>query len=147
MTSNPVSTKENAPMHQPLILAGLMLLAGLSPVFAKDATSFTDDAGRVVDIPAEPLRIVSLQDLAITVPLLELGVTPVGSHGRTTAEGVPFIRSSAVLTGVDFDNSTIQFVGNLPVDVEAVAALEPDLILTTPWQTADIDQLAAGRTS
>ena len=56
---------------------------------------------------------------------------------------VPFIRSSDVLTGIDFDNSDIKFVGNLPADVEAVAALEPDLILTTPWQTADVNQLAA----
>ena len=115
----------------------------VAPALAQQTSSFTDDAGRVVEVPTHPLRIVSLHDLAITVPLLELGVTPVGSHGRTTAEGVPFIRSSDVLTGVDFDNSDIKFVGNLPADVEAVAALEPDLILTTPWQTASVEQLAA----
>jgi len=122
-----------------------LLLAALlaAPAFAQETHSFTDDLGRTVDIPTQPLRIVSLQDLAITVPLLELGITPVGSHGRTTAEGVPFIRSSAVLTGVDFDNSDIKFVGNLPADVEAIAALEPDLILTTPWQTTPIAQLEA----
>lgn len=112
------------------------------PALAQDTTSFTDDRGRVVEVPTAPKRIVSLHDVSLTLPLLELGVIPVGSHGRTTAEGEPFIRSSAVLTGVDFDNSTIQFVGNLPADVEAVAALEPDLILTTPWQTAPVDQLA-----
>ena len=122
--------------------AGLTLLLAL-PTLAQETRSFTDDAGRTMDIPTRPVRIVSLQDLAITVPLLELGVTPVGSHGRTTAEGQPFIRSSDVLTGIDFDNSDIKFVGNLPADVEAVAALEPDLILTTPWQTAPVEQLAA----
>lgn len=130
-------------MFKHLIAVGILALAGLSTVSAQETRSFTDDAGRTMDIPAQPLRIVSLQDLAITVPLLELGVTPIGSHGRTTAEGVPFIRSSDVLTGVDFDNSTIQFVGNLPADVEAIAALEPDLILTTPWQTAPVEQLEA----
>lgn len=139
----PATTKEATMRKLTLFAAGLLLLAGLAPAFAQETRSFTDDTGRVVDIPVEPLRIVSLQDLAITVPLLELGVTPVGSHGRTTAEGVPFIRASDVLTGVDFDNSDIKFVGNLPADVEAVAALEPDLILTTPWQTADVNQLAA----
>lgn len=113
------------------------------PALAQETRSFTDDAGRTVEIPAEPLRIVSLHDLSLTIPLIELGVMPIGSHGRTTAEGVPFIRSSDVLTGVDFDNSDIAFVGNLPADVEAVAALEPDLILTTPWQTATVEQLAA----
>lgn len=122
---------------------GILVLAGLTAGIAQETRSFTDDAGRTIDIPTKPLRIVSLQDLAITVPLLELGVTPVGSHGRTTAEGQPFIRSSDVLTGIDFDNSDIKFVGNLPADVEAVAALEPDLILTTPWQTAPVEQLEA----
>lgn len=121
-------------------LIGLLLAA---PAQAQDLRAFTDDAGRVVDIPAKPLRIVSLQDLVLTVPLLELGVTPVGSHGRTTEQGEPLIRSSRVLTGIDFDNSGIAFVGNLPADVEAVAALEPDLILTTPWQTAPLEQLEA----
>lgn len=126
-----------------LLGAAALVVAATLPAVAQDTRPFTDDIGRTVDIPAQPLRIVSLQDLAITVPLLELGVTPVGSHGRTTADGVPFIRSSDVLTGVDFDNSTIKFVGNLPADVEAVAALEPDLILTTPWQTAPVEQLEA----
>lgn len=130
-------------MFKQLIAAGILVLAGLTTSLAQETRSFTDDAGRTVEIPTRPLRIVSLQDLAITVPLLELGVTPVGSHGRTTAEGQPFIRSSGVLTGIDFDNSEIKFVGNLPADVEAVAALEPDLILTTPWQTAPVEQLAA----
>ncbi len=124
-------------------LAAALFVATLSlPALAQDTRTFTDDAGRAVEIPTHPLRIVSLHDVSLTLPLLELGVTPVGSHGRTTAEGEPFIRSSAVLTGVDFTNSTIEFVGNLPADVEAVAALEPDLILTTPWQTAPVDQLA-----
>lgn len=130
-------------MFKQLIAAGILIAAGLTSSLAQETRSFTDDAGRTVEIPTKPLRIVSLQDLAITVPLLELGVTPVGSHGRTTAEGQPFIRSSGVLTGIDFDNSDIAFVGNLPADVEAVAALEPDLILTTPWQTAPVEQLAA----
>lgn len=123
------------------ILAAAALLA--APAFAQETRSFTDDTGRTVDIPVEPMRIVALHDLSITVPMIELGFMPVGSHGRTTAEGTPFIRSSKVLTGVDFDNSEIQFVGNLPADVEAIAALEPDLILTTPWQTADVAQLQA----
>lgn len=128
-------------MLKPLILAGMIALAGLAPAIAQETRSFTDDAGRTVDIPTQPLRIVALHDLSLTVPLIELGVYPIGSHGRTTPENMPFIRSSKVLTGVDFDNSGIAFVGNLPADVEAVAALEPDLILTTPWQTANVEQL------
>ncbi|WP_338609583.1 ABC transporter substrate-binding protein [Pelagibacterium nitratireducens] len=124
-----------------IIAIGAIVFA--APVLAQETRSFTDDAGRIVEIPADPQRIASLQDLSITIPLIELGVHPVASHGRTTETGEGFIRSSKVLTGVDFDNSDIAFVGNLPVDIEAVAATEPDLIITTPWQTAPVEQLEA----
>ncbi|WP_404400397.1 ABC transporter substrate-binding protein [Pelagibacterium halotolerans] len=119
----------------------LALALAVSPAIAQETVSFTDDADRTVDIPANPQRIAALHDLSVTVPLIELGVYPVGSHGRTTEEGEGFIRSSKVLTGVDFDNSDIEFVGNYPVDIEAVAAVQPDLIITTPWQPAPVEQL------
>ena len=126
------------------IVAALAALGMLAlPAMGQDTHQFTDDAGRTVEIPADPQRIASLHDLSVTIPLIELGVHPVASHGRTTAEGEGFIRSSKVLTGVDFDNSEIEFLGNLPVDIEAVAASEPDLIITTPWQTAPVEQLEA----
>lgn len=128
-------------MKSRLLSICLTFALAISPALAQDTRSFTDDLGRVVEIPVDPQRIVSLHDLSITVPLIELGVFPVGSHGRTTEAGEGFIRSSKVLTGVDFDNSDIAFVGNLPADVEAVAALEPDLIITTSWQTASVEQL------
>ncbi|AEQ52354.1 ABC transporter substrate-binding protein [Pelagibacterium halotolerans] len=130
-------------MKTRLTVGMLAALLTITSVTAQETRSFTDDAGRTVEIPADPQRIVSLQDLSITIPLIELGVYPVASHGRTTESGEGFIRSSKVLTGVDFDNSDIAFVGNLPVDVEAVAAAEPDLIITTPWQTAPVEQLEA----
>ncbi|RVV96828.1 iron-siderophore ABC transporter substrate-binding protein [Mesobaculum littorinae] len=113
------------------------------PLAAQDMREVTDDLGRRVTIPADPQRIVSLHDTSLTVALLELGVMPVGSHGRTTPDGTPYIRSSDTATGVDFDTSDIAFVGGSPADVEAVAAARPDLIVTTSWQTADPDQLAA----
>ncbi|MBT1630313.1 iron-siderophore ABC transporter substrate-binding protein, partial [Klebsiella pneumoniae] len=72
---------------------------------------FTDDLGRKVTVPAHPKRIVSLHDLDITIPLIEPGLPPVASHGRTRPDGSHFIRSGALLTGVDFDNSSIAFIG------------------------------------
>lgn len=114
-----------------------------APAQAADTISFTDDLGRKVEIPTKPTAIVSMHDSVLTIPLIELGVIPAGSHGRETKEGVPFIRSGKGLTGYDFDNSSIKFVGNYPADVEKVAAVKPDLIITTPWQKAPIDQLQA----
>lgn len=127
-------------MNRLLVTAVAAVLAVL-PASAQDTRTITDGAGRTVEIPVHAQRIVSLHDLTITIPMIELGVFPVGSHGRTMEDGTPFIRSSAVLTGVDFDNSEIAFVGNNPADIEAISALQPDLILTTEWQGTPVDQL------
>lgn len=124
-----------------LILAAFAALLSILPASAQDTRTIIDGADRTVEIPVHAQRIVSLHDLTITIPMIELGVFPVGSHGRTTEDGTPFIRSSAVLTGVDFDNSEIAFVGNNPADIEAISALQPDLILTTEWQGTPVDQL------
>jgi ABC-type Fe3+-hydroxamate transport system, periplasmic component len=83
----------------------LVLCAGAAA--AADSQTFTDDLGRTVTVPLHPQRIVSMHDLDITIPLIELGVPPVASHGRTRPDGSHYLRSSAQLTGVDFDNSEI----------------------------------------
>lgn len=110
---------------------------------AAETRIYVDDLNRKVEIPVNPKAIASLHDSVLTIPLIELGVLPVGSHGRVTKKGVPFIRSGMGLTGYDFDNSNIQFLGNYPVDIEKVVAVKPDLIITTPWQKAPVDQLQA----
>ncbi|MBV7433895.1 ABC transporter substrate-binding protein [Cardiobacteriaceae bacterium TAE3-ERU3] len=123
--------------------AAMLLVAALQPLCAQETRQVTDDLGRTVDVPLHPERVASLHDTSITVALLELGVIPVGSHGRTTNEGDAHIRSGKLMSGMDFDNSDIAFLGNSPADIEKVAAVKPDLILTTTWQNADVDQLAA----
>ncbi|WMT87153.1 ABC transporter substrate-binding protein [Pelagibacterium sp. 26DY04] len=122
-------------------LAALATALVAGPALAQDSQVLTDGTGTEITVPADPQRVVSLHDTSLTVALLELGIVPVGSHGRTPENAQPNIRSGKLITGYDFDNSAIEFVGNLPADVEAVAALEPDLILTTDWQTADVGQL------
>lgn len=122
------------------ILLSLLVLFSVSAA-ATDTQQFTDDLGRVVTVPAHPQRIVSLHDLDITIPLIELGVPPVASHGRTRADGSHFLRSGALLTGVDFDNSTIRFIGTADIDIEAVAAMKPDLIITEPNRNTPVEQL------
>jgi iron complex transport system substrate-binding protein len=112
-----------------------------SSVLAGETRPFTDDLGRTVQVPAHPQRIVSMHDLDITIPLIELGVPPVASHGRTRADGSHYLRSSAELTGVDFDNSPIQFIGSADIDLEAIAAAKPDLIITEPNRNVPAEQL------
>lgn len=120
----------------------LWLLLSSSVWSAPATRAFTDDLGRVVQVPDNPRRIVSLHDLDITIPLIELGVIPAGSHGRTRPDGSHFLRASRLLTGVDFDNTPIQFIGSTDIDLEAVAALKPDLIITEPGRNTPLDQLA-----
>lgn len=114
----------------------------ISAVAGAQTQAFTDDLGRVVQVPAHPKRIVSMHDLDITIPLIELGISPVASHGRTRPDGSHYLRSSAQLTGVDFDNSDIKFIGTADIDLEAVAAAKPDLIITEPNRNVPIEQLA-----
>ena len=46
-----------------------------------------------------------------------------------------------MLTGVDFDNSQIAFNGTATIDIEAVAAAKPDLIITEPSRNTPVEQL------
>ena len=124
------------------VVFSMLLLVGFAVGAAEPTQTFTDDLNRKVVVPVHPKRIVSLHDLDITIPLIELGVPPVASHGRTRPDGSHYLRSSAQLTGVDFDNSAIQFIGTADIDLEAVAAAKPDLIITEPSRHVSVEQLA-----
>lgn len=119
----------------------LLLLTGAATQASTATQLFTDDLGRKVEVPLHPQRIVSLHDLDITIPLIELGVPPVASHGRTRPDGSHFIRSGTLLTGTDFDNSAIQYIGTADIDIEAIVAAKPDLIITEPGRSTPIEQL------
>ena len=123
------------------LIFSLLLLVGCTVQAAEPVQSFTDDLGRVVNVPLHPQRIVSLLDLDITIPLIELGVPPVASHGRTRPDGSHFLRSGVLLTGVDFDNSNMTYIGTADIDIEAIVAAKPDLIITEPSRNTPIEQL------
>lgn len=123
-----------------LLAAAVAVLA--LPAAAQDTRLVTDDLDREVEVPTDPQRIAVLHDKNLGTPLIELGVLPVGSHGRVTAGGEPFIRGSITVTGLDFDNSAIEFLGGNPADLERIAAVQPDLIITSTWQDADVTQLS-----
>lgn len=85
-------------------------------------------------IPTDPQRIVTLQDQNGLLPLMELGVRPVGSAGFLGDDGIQLFRR---MQGYATDG--IAFVGDIMgPDAEAVAALAPDLIIATPWTDLSI---------
>ena len=124
-----------------LSLLAILAIASPVPALAQETRAFTDDLGRVVDIPVHPERIASLHDLELTVPLLELGAPVVASHGRPGADGKQMIRASLLLTGQDFSEGGIADLGNNPIDLETLIGIQPDLIITSTWQQASVEQL------
>ncbi len=114
-----------------LLTAALLTLA--APVLAQETRSYTAANG-TFDIPVSPQRIVALNDQIVALPLYELGAPVIGSAGRTDAEGNHFLRGGMDTLGVDYANTDIAYIGGFnALDVEAIAALQPDLIIGGPY--------------
>lgn len=118
---------------RPILLAPALCLA--APVLALDCPdgqrAFVHGAGETC-IPSDPTRIVTLHDQNALLPLLELGVQPVGSAGLVDATGGHTFRRTQ-----GYDTTGVELVGRIgEPDPEAVAALGPDLIVATPFDDA-----------
>lgn len=118
-----------------------LAVAFAMPVHAQEMRAYTDDAGIEVQVPVDPQRIVSMHDSSLTTPLLELGIVPVGSFSRVDEAGNAYMRGTATLSGVTFENTDIAPIGGQEPDIEAIAALAPDLIVMSPFTTTPREQL------
>ena len=127
-----------------LILAVVLALGLSAPALAQETRPF-EAANGTFDIPVAPQRIVALNDQILALPLYELGAPLVGSVGRIAEDGSHFIRGGMDTLGIDFSNTDIGYVGVFnAVDVEAIAALQPDLIIGGTYTDAKvIEQLQA----
>lgn len=109
-----------------LAAAGLLVAYGDRAGVAAASSAgwaFTDDRGVEVTLEAQPRRIVANETVASA--LWHLGITPVGIFG-----GAPLTEDNLNLFGVDLDG--IESVGTMygEVNLEKLAALRPDLIVT-----------------
>jgi|GEM_PF-131548 len=98
--------------------------APASPSTSDGEWSFTDDRGETITLPQRPERIVPYVPIAAS--LWDFGVRPVGVFGTTrNADGDP-----EITTG-DLDFDTVESLGETygEIDMEALVALKPDLIL------------------
>lgn len=119
-----------------LVVAGLVALA--LPAVAQETRSITVANG-TFDIPLTPQRIVALNDQIVALPLYELGAPLVGSAGRTAEDGSHFLRGGMDTLGIDYANSDVAYVGGFnELDIEAIAALEPDLIIGGTYNDAKV---------
>lgn len=119
-------------------------LAGIAlPALAEDMRTVTDHAGLEVTFPTDPQRIVSLHDWTATVMTYELGGNLIASSGRLDKDGSYFVRSGRELYDLTFDDIEMASVHG-QLDMEMIAALEPDLIIGNVGDTLEYrDQLAS----
>lgn len=90
--------------------------------------TFTDDKGVRVTLPRRPERLVI--DVNAAAPLWDFGIRPSALFGwNVLADG------TLGDAGGRIDPSGIPVVGNVsePINAEAVAAQEPDVIITLTW--------------
>jgi len=95
-----------------------------------------DGAGRSVEVPVDPRRVVVLDQGRVTFHLVELGLTPIGATTNPTTLGGDFPEQLGEA------REEIEPVGDLfSPSLERIAALEPDLIFFTPGDL-DVDRLS-----
>lgn len=97
--------------------------------------TLTDSEGNEVELPADPQRIVTLH-FAATEALVDLGLVPVGqggySDGLLPADKAKDIENVPIVNDRD------------DMELEAIAALEPDLILVPNYvEGEELEQLRA----
>jgi iron complex transport system substrate-binding protein len=120
----------------------LILLAGCAPepTAATDATGESagthdvEHARGTTAVPDEPQRVVTLEPLELDTAVA-VGIEPVGAAVASNVAGAP------AYLGAD----GVEPVGTVPEpDLEAIAALEPDLILGTEARHSELyEQLSA----
>ena len=108
-----------------------------------DMRTVTDDDGKTVKIPSSPERIVVMHEPLLGIPLMDLGLEPIGAYGRN--------REGGFVTAVDFIDTVFgpghakpQGFGALgQIDLERLRSLKPDLIVGSRLDIGKRDQLAS----
>jgi iron complex transport system substrate-binding protein len=103
---------------------------------AEGAWSFTDDLGRTVELPQAPTRVAGLNDLAAS--LWNYGIEPVATFGQTSAE------DDVAFEGRDLSDVAIVGSSYGEIDLEALAAADPDLIVTTVYPADSSGEIPEG---
>ncbi|WP_144713097.1 ABC transporter substrate-binding protein [Curtobacterium pusillum] len=122
------------------VAVSALLLAGCSSANSSDdsagsgstaasggAWSYEDATGTTVKVDHTPKRVVVLNDLAIS--FIEYGLKPVGTFGQLT------MAKDARFTDLDTDGITQLGEAYGDIDLEELAALKPDLVVTSVYPT------------
>jgi iron complex transport system substrate-binding protein len=123
----------------PALLTAACGQADTRAVSAAPATRSITHAAGTTEAPASPERIVTTTDQNALLPLLELGVKPVGSAGLVGDGGTQTFRRTE-----GFDTTGITFTGPYgEPNLEKVTSLDPDLIVGFAGDQDYYDDLSA----
>ena len=98
-----------------------------STAAADGAWSYKDATGTTVKVDHTPKRVVVLNDIAIS--FVEYGLKPVGTFGQLT------MAKDARFDDLDTDGITQLGEAYGDIDLEELAALKPDLVVTSVYPT------------
>jgi iron complex transport system substrate-binding protein len=137
------------------IIGGTALTALIAAGCGSDSDSSTETEGTeatgtrpfehamgTTDVPLRPQRIVSLHSTAFTWQLANLGVDSVATVYSPTADPTVYIRLVDPELADRLDAAGMVSVGESEPNIEAIAALEPDLIVGGAWQSDLYEQLS-----
>ena len=110
-------------MIKPLLTAALAVLLTALPALAD--WTYTDGGGKTVTLPDTPKRIVAHANVA--AGLIPLGIRPVGIYVDGPVKDDPSLRG--------LDLTGIEILGEAwgEIDIEKLAAVEPDIIIAEYW--------------
>jgi iron complex transport system substrate-binding protein len=94
---------------------------------AAEGWEFTDDLGTTVSLDEVPTRVAGLNDVLSS--LWNYGIEPVASWGQTSIE------DDVAFEGKDLSGVEIVGTSYGQIDLEALAAAEPDLIVASVYPT------------
>ncbi|WP_209305398.1 ABC transporter substrate-binding protein [Blastococcus sp. CT_GayMR20] len=110
----------------PLSACGEDAATGTQPA-AADGWEFTDDLGTTVSLDEVPTRVAGLNDVLSS--LWNYGIAPVASWGQTSIE------DDVAFEGKDLSGVAVVGTSYGQIDLEALAAADPDLIVTSVYPT------------
>lgn len=98
--------------------------------------SFTDDVGTTVELDETPTRVAGLTDL--TASLWNYGIAPVATFGQTSPQ------DDVAFDGRDLDDVAVVGSSYGEIDIEALAAADPDVIVTTVYPEDSSGEIPEG---
>lgn len=110
-------------MIKPLLTAALAVLLTAVPALAE--WTYMDGGGKTVTLPEVPKRIVAHANVA--AGLIPLGIRPVGIYVDGPVKDDPSLRG--------LDLTGIEILGEAwgEIDIEKLAAVQPDIIIAEYW--------------